>query len=112
MIPLMKAQHINGNGGRGSPEAAKRYIAAGLAVIPVPAGSKNPNRRGWENERWTVEDVAHQWTNGQNVGLLTGKPSGWLETVDLDVPEAIKIAGPFLPPTRTSGRESTPHSHW
>jgi putative DNA primase/helicase len=89
-----------------------RYIERGLAPIPVPAGSKNPNRRGWQNEQWTVEDVPHQWTNGQNVGLLTGEPSDWLVTVDLDVPEATKIAGRFLKPTLTSGRESTPHSHW
>jgi hypothetical protein len=58
-------------------EAAERYIRAGLAVIPVPAGEKNPNRRGWQNERHTVEDIPDQWNNGQNIGVLTGEPSGW-----------------------------------
>ena len=35
---------------------ASRYIELGYAPIPVPAGVKNPNRRGWEQERHTLED--------------------------------------------------------
>jgi P4 family phage/plasmid primase-like protien len=92
--------------------AAERYMRAGLAVIPVPAGSKNPNRQGWQTERWTLEDIPEQWTNGQNIGVLTGEPSGWRIDVDLDVPEAVQLAGRFLAPTRTSGRASAPDSHW
>jgi hypothetical protein len=30
---------------------ARRYIERGFAPIPVPAGSKNPNRPDWESER-------------------------------------------------------------
>ncbi len=92
--------------------AARRYLDQGCAVIPVPAGAKNPNRRGWQYERLTVEDVATAWRNGANIGLLTGAPSGWRVDTDLDSPEAVKLAGRFLPPTLTSGRESSPHSHW
>ena len=44
--------------------------------------------------------------------MLTGKPSGWLVDVDLDVPEALSIADRFLDPTRTSGHEHAPESHW
>jgi hypothetical protein len=91
---------------------ARRYIERGFAPIPVPAGSKEPNRNGWQRERHALEDVRHLWTNGQGIGLLTGEPSGWLVDVDLDVAEAVKIAGRFLPQTLTSGRESRPHSHW
>lgn len=93
-------------------EAARRYIRCGLAVVPVPASEKNPNRRGWQNERWTLEDVPRCWSNGQNVGLLTGEPSGGLVDVDLDCPEAIGLAHAFLPETpMVGGRESAPHSH-
>src|SRR3712207_7059016 len=46
------------------------------------------------------------------VGILLGDPSGGLVDVDLDAKEAGKVAGRFLPPTLTSGRESSPHSHW
>src|SRR5215212_6762332 len=92
--------------------AAERYLRAGLAVISIPAGKKNPNRGGWQTERWTVEDIPQCWSNGQNIGVLTGEPSGWLVDVDLDCAEAVKIAGRFLDPTLTSGRESTPDNHW
>jgi hypothetical protein len=92
--------------------AAQRYIARGAAVIPVPAGEKDPDREEWPNMRITTEEIPHYWNNGQNVGLLTGEPSGWLVDVDLDVPEAVEIAGRFLPQTLTSGRESRKHSHW
>jgi hypothetical protein len=92
--------------------AAERYLRAGLAVIPLAAGEKNPNRQGWQRERHTMEDIPKCWNNGQNIGVLTGEPSGWLVDIDLDCPEALKIAGRFLDPTLTSGRESTPDCHW
>ncbi len=93
-------------------EAARRYIGRGWVPIPIPPNSKNPNRTGWESESWAVEDVDEAWNNGQNIGLLTGQPSGWLVDVDLDCPEAAALAGRFLPTTLTSGREGSPDSHW
>ena len=92
--------------------AAVGLIRRGVAPIPVPAGEKNPGRKGWEAMRISEEEVPSFWTNGQNVGVLCGEPSGWRVDVDLDADEAVKVAGRFLPPTLTSGRESRPHSHW
>jgi Bifunctional DNA primase/polymerase, N-terminal len=92
--------------------AAAALIRRGVAVIPVPAGEKNPGRPGWESLRITEEEIPNYWTNGQNVGALCGEPSGDRVDVDLDPDEAVKIAGRFLFPTLTSGRESRPHSHW
>ena len=92
--------------------AAAALIRRGVAVIPVPAGEKNPGRPGWEALRITEGEIPIYWTNGQNVGLLCGEPSGGRVDVDLDPDEAVKIAGRFLPPTLTSGRKSRPHSHW
>ena len=91
--------------------AAVGLIRRRAAVIPVPAGEKNPNRLGWEKLRITEDEVPDFWTNGQNVGLLCGEPSQWRVDLDLDVPEAVKVLFRFLPPTLTSGRESRPHSH-
>jgi hypothetical protein len=90
--------------------AAAALIRRGVAVIPVPTGKKNPCRAGWESLRIT-EEIPDYWTNGQNVGLLCGEPSGWRVDVDLDADEAVKVAFRFLPPTLTGGRESRPHSH-
>src|SRR5215217_2423673 len=91
--------------------AAERYLRAGLAVIPVAAGEKNPNRQGWQKERHTVEDIPHLWSNGQGVGILWGAPSGGMVDVDLDWPEARIAASYILPPTRTFGRPGAPESH-
>lgn len=95
-----------------SASAAARYVKSGVCVIPVPSGEKNPNRSGWEALRLTEESIPSYFTNGQNIGIHTGEPSGWLVDVDLDTPEARKIAGRFLPATLTSGRASSPDSHW
>ena len=95
-----------------SAKAAARYIERGYTVVPVPARSKNPGRDKWEELRITLEDVPRYFNNGQNIGLHNGEPSGWLVPVDQDVPEARKVAGRFLIPTLTSGRESSPDSHW
>ena len=86
---------------------ARRYIERGFAPIPLPANCKNPSRRGWERERQTLEDVRRCWNNGQNVGLLTGAPSGSLVDTDLDVPEAVAISRqiPASDPHQRSRRE-------
>jgi hypothetical protein len=91
--------------------AAAVLIRRGAAPIPVPAGEKNPGRAGWESLRITEEDIPTYWTNGQNVGLLCGRPSNWRVDVDLDADEAVKLAFRFLPETLTSGRKSRPPSH-
>jgi hypothetical protein len=91
--------------------AAAGLIRRGVSVIPVPAGEKNPGRPGWEALRITEEEIPDYWTNGQNVGVLCGEPSGWRVDVDLDACEAVKIAFRFLPATLTSGRLMRPHSH-
>lgn len=94
-----------------SRRAAVQLIRRGVVPIPVPAGAKNPGRPGWEALRIAEEEVPRHWTNGQNVGVLCGEPSGWLVDVDLDSPEAVAAADLFLPPTLASGREGRPSSH-
>lgn len=91
---------------------ARRYIERGLSPIPVPPRSKNPNREGWQHERHGLEEVDRVWSNGQGIGLLCGAPSRWLVDVDLDVPEAVFLAGRFLSPTRTSGHGDALDAHW
>jgi len=85
-------------GGVSSAEAATRYVELGYTVVPVPPGEKNPGRRGWERLRISLEEVPNYFTNGQNVGIHCGEPSGWLVPADLDAPEAVKLGGRFLPP--------------
>ncbi len=82
----MRNTHVNRGGlGSSSAEAARKYIREGLVPIPIQAGSKNPGRPGWQNERWGLEDVPRLWNGGQkNIGILNGEPSGGAVTVDVD----------------------------
>src|SRR5215218_9119011 len=95
-----------------SAKAAARYIERGWAPVPIPARQKGPQISDWQHLRIGLEDIPRYFNNGQNVGIITGKASGWLVTVDLDCPEAVALAGRFLEPTLTGGRESVPDCHW
>jgi putative DNA primase/helicase len=95
-----------------SAKAAARYIKRGWAPVPIPARQKGPRISDWQHLRIGLEDIPRYFNNGQNVGIINGKASGGLVTVDLDRPEAVDLAGRFLDPTLTSGRESVPDSHW
>ena len=95
-----------------SAKAAARYIERGWVPVPVPPGAKSPGRDGWQDLRIGLEEVPSYFTNGQNIGIHCGEPSGWLVCVDLDTPEALELAGRFLPTTLTSGRDSSPAAHW
>src|SRR5215217_2810585 len=93
-------------------KAAARYIERGWAPVPIPARQKGPQITGWQRLRMSASDVPRYLNNGQNIGIITGKASGWLVTVDLDCPEAVTLAGRFLEPTLTGGRQSVPNGHW
>lgn len=84
----------------------------GWAVVPIKRGSKNPGRDGWQNERWTAEQIA-KFHPQANIGVLLGEPSNWLVDVDLDHPLAVELAPQFLPETGAIfGRAGKPRSHW
>src|SRR5215203_3027159 len=95
-----------------SARAAARYIERGWAPVPIPAWQKGPQIPGWQRLRMSASDVPRYFIRGQNIGIITGKASGWLVTVDLDCHEAVTLAGRFLEPTLTGGRESVPDGHW
>jgi hypothetical protein len=95
-------------------EAARTALRKGWAPIPVPARSKNPNRKGWQRERLSEGEIDAAFANDNlNLGVLLGTPSGGLVDIDLDCPEAIALAPHFLPQTAARfGRASAPISHW
>jgi hypothetical protein len=86
--------------------AAVRYLKRGTAMTTVPAGEKMPGRSDRQNVRLAPEDVPHYFNDRQNIGLLTGEPSGWSVGVGLGTGEAVEVDGRLLPPTLTGGRES------
>lgn len=90
-------------------EAAINYLDRGLCPLPLDIRSKNPGRHGWQNEKYTVEDLSAFAGDG-NIGILLG-PSGIVD-LDLDCIEAVKLAPHLLPQTANFGRASNPRSHW
>ncbi|WP_427365675.1 phage/plasmid primase, P4 family [Candidatus Caldatribacterium saccharofermentans] len=93
-------------------EVAKEYLERGWQVIPIPARGKAPRIPEWQKLRLPPEELPRYFGNGGNVGVLLGEPSQWLCDVDLDCPEAPRIADHFLPKTNAVfGRASKPKSH-
>jgi hypothetical protein len=97
-----------------SPAAlATYYIERGITVIPVPLRTKRPVLDGWPSMRITLETLRTYFGDTPtNIGILLGEASRGLIDIDLDCPEAIKLAPLFLPTTGTIfGRAGKPSSH-
>jgi hypothetical protein len=94
-------------------EFAQHYLGRGYTPLPIPLKEKNPGFKGWQRYQPVNGQLERDFSDEGNIGLLLGKPSGWLIDVDLDWPEAQKLAPLFLPETPAkSGRESAPLSHY
>jgi putative DNA primase/helicase len=81
---------------------ALRYLAQGVHSIPLYAKSKRPIGDGWEKQRLDADELRTVFSNGQNLGILNGEPSGGWADVDLDCDEALNLCAAYLPPTATS----------
>lgn len=94
-------------------DIATDYQRRGWQPIPIPHRSKNPNLSGWQNFETIEADLPNHF-NGkpQNIGVHLGTKSKGLTDIDLDSPEAVKIADYFLPETKAVfGRAGKPRSH-
>jgi hypothetical protein len=87
-------------------------VRRGWAPIPVSPNSKKAYGDDWPHLRLNEEELPGKFGVNDNIGVLTGEPSGNLDDVDLDAPEAVALAGYFLPSTqRIHGRKTKPRSH-
>lgn len=70
-------------------------LGHGVVMIPVPSGQKAPTRKGWQKtalERMLDEQYLNELRAG-NIGVLLGKPSGNVCSIDIDDDAAVE---PFL----------------
>jgi hypothetical protein len=84
--------------------------------VPIPYRKKAPRIKNWPDLRITFETLERYFIdqpNGQqNIGVLTGDPSGGLVDVDIDCPEAWALADDYLPQTdAVFGRASAGRGH-
>jgi hypothetical protein len=92
---------------------ARKYIRRHWKVVPARPQEKVPQRKDWQNERIKEGEIPDYFNEGDNIGILWGKPSHWLIDVDLDCNEAVTLAPSFLPETdRVYGRKSRQSSHY
>lgn len=94
-------------------ETATNYQRRGWQPIPIAHRSKNPNFANWQKLSLSEKDLP-KYFNGkpQNIGVHLGTKSNGLTDIDLDSPEAVKIADYFLPETNAIfGRAGKPRSH-
>jgi AAA domain/Bifunctional DNA primase/polymerase, N-terminal len=94
-------------------DIAAKYMARGWHPVPIPYRKKGPTDDEWHKRNLT-EDTLPEYFNcaAQNVGVQLGPKSNGLTDIDLDCPEAIKLARYFLPRTDAIfGRASKSNSH-
>jgi len=93
-------------------KCATKYKARGWSVIPVPIGKKEPSLPGWQKLQIKENELRDHFSGKINIGVLLGESSSWLVDIDLDCPEARKLASYFLPPTGLIfGRPTRKPSH-
>jgi hypothetical protein len=89
---------------------ARKYREMGLAICSIAPGEKRPTYAGW-NLRSIEPD---EFQPGDNIGILTGKLSGNLICVDLELlgAGAAELADRCLPHTRmVEGCPGNPKTH-
>ncbi len=93
--------------------AARAYIKRGWSPVPLQEGTKRPGLERWTELRVKLDEVDEYFDGGDNIGILTGEPSGGLTDIDLDAAEARVLADEWLPDTELiHGRPSNPRSHY
>jgi putative DNA primase/helicase len=95
-------------------DVIRNYINLGFAPTPMKFRSKQPINKEWNKLAISVNDIeAYFDGTPQNIGILTGLPSGGLVDVDIDDAEALIFAPYFLPRTNCIfGHLSKLKSHW
>jgi len=93
--------------------AARDYLRRGLSPVPVPLKEKNPGFTGWQRFKLTADQVDDVFGEPKNIGLLLGDASGGLVDIDVDAPEARRLASRLLLDTAAVfGRPGAPRSHY
>lgn len=94
-------------------DAAMELLAQDMWPVVVRPRSKKALREGWPEIRYQLDQLAAEFTNGENLGVLLGVKPRPKADVDFDCDEALAVR-PFIagPPTeRVFGRRSKPASH-
>src|ERR687897_3893476 len=86
-------------------ELIGEYCAEGWKLLQLHPETKKPVGKEWQRrDGLSLKAAAAVVERGWPIGVQVGKVSGWLSCVDLDSPEAVKLAPRFLPDTLKAGK--------
>lgn len=93
-------------------EAATVYSKQGFSPVPIKPKSKKPSVK-WKSYSFYNDGSCSDFAPKNGVALRLGAKHGGLADLDLDTPEARRLACKFLPKTECQfGRDSAPESHF
>jgi len=99
-------------GGSEQPGLLRQYQEAGIKLVRLDGKTRRPIDRVWQDLEVSPEDIEKHVRNGGGVGMQCGERSGWLSVVDLDWPEAVRLAPRFLPDTLRAAKGDESPSHY
>ena len=80
----------------------------GYTAVPLVPREKRPVAPDWTTRQFKRDEFKPD----SNLGVITGKRSGYLADIDVDDPVALELADKYLPPTKAvTGRPSSQRSH-
>ena len=89
-------------------EWAETYRQLGYAIVPIRPGQKRPTDKEWTRHSF----APHEFFEGCNIGIQSGRLSNDLVCIDIDSQDALQKADQFLPQTDLmEGRPGKPKSH-
>ena len=88
----------------------REYLNAGFKIAPVRKGEMNPPFKDWVNKEFKASD----FKSHHGIAIVLGRPeNNPIVDVDLDIPEAVRLAPVILPNTGCIyGRLTNPKSHY
>jgi hypothetical protein len=87
-------------------EQIRAYLANQWKPIRLNGDTKRPVDERWP-DRWVSEEDLIAWhRRGGGIGIQVGRVSDHIACIDLDTPEARRLAPHFLPDTLKAGKEA------
>ncbi len=94
-------------------QTALYWLSMDVYTVPLQRRSKKPKGKNWPHLRLVEEDLKNgAFQPGDNIGALWGEASAHATDVDLDMDEAVWVAGELLPETYIYGRKDKEYSHY
>ncbi len=91
------------------------YANEGIKLVRLDGRTRKPIDKKWQLENGLpLEKVKEHVAHGGGIGWQCGEVSGWISAVDMDWPEAMRLAPRFIPETlqAAKGEEEPSHSFY